>query len=220
MEQLVFLHIPKCAGRSMIDLLGRNYFNILIMNNMQVLLQIPKWELETYDLIAGHMNYQYIKALGFKTMTVVRDPLERTISQYNHFMTMETSALEADVMIKDNYTFIDFVTSSDPNISFWTNMYTSQFGGDGGGVLDIRTFIKRAETSIEEIDFVGIFEQMDETVSRVKDRYHLEGDFNKIGKTPKKNRIAELTKKEKKIAREYLTPDYTLYNKALEMFNA
>ena len=53
MDKIVFIHMPKCAGRSIINLLKENYPNSIIMNNMPMLAMMTKDELEGYDLIYG-----------------------------------------------------------------------------------------------------------------------------------------------------------------------
>jgi len=220
MDKLVFMHMPKCAGRSIINLLKENYPNSIIMNNMPMLAMMTKDELEGYDLICGHINYKFVNMLdGFKYMTIMRDPVERAISQYNHFMTMETSVTEAEILRLHNYSFMDFVSTSNPNLSLWTNIYNVQLGDDASVVYNVREYLKRAIIALGELDFIGIYEQMGETISKLKARYHLKGELETIGKTSKKNKVAHVTTEEKIEARKHLIPDLILYSLAKKRFN-
>jgi predicted metal-dependent TIM-barrel fold hydrolase len=206
--------MPKCAGRAVKDLLHQNYENCLEMNNMPLLFTKSEDELNESDVIHGHINYEYVKNLKqFKRFTFLRDPLERTISQYNHFMTMKTSVEEAEILKLNKYSFLDFVKTNNPNLALWVNIYTVQMGDDHSPVYNVREYLKRAIKNLNHIDFVGIYEQMDKSVERFKKRFGLKGDLNIVGKTPNKNKVT-ITDKEKKIAKKYLIPDYILYNMA------
>jgi hypothetical protein len=220
MPKLVFIHMPKCAGRSVIDLLNKNYTNVLQMNNIPLLATMTIDEIDAYDLVAGHIAYQYMKIFNqFKCMTILRDPLERTISQYNHFMTMNTSVEEAEILKLHNYTFLDFVSTSNPNLSLWTNIYTVQLGDEGSVIYNIKEYLKRAIIALGEMDFIGIYEQWDETIDTLKAKYHLKGDVVHLGNTPKINKVAQLSEEDVQTAKKYLIPDYILYNMAKDKFN-
>jgi len=212
--------MPKCAGRSVADLLRKNYTNYININNMVWLMSSTKSELNRYDAIGGHIAYQFVSMLKqFKHITILRDPLERTISQYNHFMTMQTSIEEAEILKLHNYSFMDFVSTKNPNLSLWTNVYNVYLGDDGNVTYDVQEYLERAIIALNELDFVGIYEQMDETIDALKERYNLEGEMDVIGKTPHGNKSVQLTDEEAIEAKKWLTPDYVLYNMAKERFN-
>ena len=207
--------MPKCAGRAIKDLLHQNYDNCLEMNNMPLLFTMSEDDLNKADAIHGHISYEYVKNLKqFKRFTFMRDPLERTISQYNHFMTMKTSVEEAEILRLHNYSFLDFVKTNNPNLALWVNIYTVQLGDDCSPVYNVKEYLKRAIKNIGHMDFIGIYEDMDGSIKKLKKKFNLKGDLKTVGKTPDKNKVCQITAKERKIAKKYLIPDYILYNMA------
>jgi len=85
---LYFLHIPKSAGTSVTRVLD-NYFNkssILPYQTWNQLLPNLPIEFSNFELIRGHFGYGLYKILNKKPvyLTMLRNPIERTISQYHH----------------------------------------------------------------------------------------------------------------------------------------
>lgn len=82
-----YLHIPKTAGTSLADWLkSTGKFNICPEGLWSLLLERKKEELEQYTLYCGHF-YRYLpRYLGkqLKTFTFIRNPIDRTISHYEH----------------------------------------------------------------------------------------------------------------------------------------
>ncbi len=215
MDKLVFLHMPKCAGRSIKEFLKQNSKNYLEMNNMPFLAKMTDEELSQHDVIGGHISFEYLKRLNdYKFVTWLRDPLERTISQYNHFMTDKTSVPEAGLLKAHKLSFRDFVTTSNPNLALWVNIYTVQLGDDGGVIYNIREYLKRAIEHLNRIDFIGLFENMDKSFKNFKEKFGLKGELETVGKTPDAHKVAELSDEDVRIAKRWLAPDYMLYNMA------
>lgn len=216
MNKLIFIHMPKCAGRAIKDLLHQNYDNCLEMNNMPLLFTKSEDELNKSDVIQGHINYEYVKNLRqFKRFTFMRDPLERTISQYNHFMTMKTSVEEASILRLHNYSFLDFVKTNNPNLALWVNIYTVQLGDDCSPIFNVREYLKRAIKNMGHLDFIGVYEKMEESVKGFKEKFNLSGKLKVVGKTPGENKVCKVSEEEREVAKKYLVPDYILYNMAL-----
>ena len=85
---LYFLHIPKTAGSSIIGILD-NYFSLDSILPEEVwnhLLKNLPTDFSKYGLIRGHFGYGLHRLLPTKPvyMTMLRNPLERTISFYHH----------------------------------------------------------------------------------------------------------------------------------------
>jgi hypothetical protein len=84
-KKLYFLHIPKTAGLSISDTLGKiatqKQLTILGPILMDHLKDNPKWKKS--DILIGHLG---LLPLDFKYeyFTVLRDPLERLYSHYSH----------------------------------------------------------------------------------------------------------------------------------------
>jgi Sulfotransferase family len=85
---LYFLHIPKTAGTSVTKWLTDHLDqgSICPAKNWDQLLMIDPQELAKYRLFAGHFGVDLEPFLQRKitTVTLLRDPLKRTISHYRH----------------------------------------------------------------------------------------------------------------------------------------
>ena len=83
-----YLHIPKTAGTSFIATLDSffDYNSIYQEKVWHELLKKPHNDLGKYKLIRGHFGYNILPLLHKKPiyLTMLRDPIERTISQYEH----------------------------------------------------------------------------------------------------------------------------------------
>lgn len=81
-----FLHIMRTGGTALStglrDLLGhRRCLTDIFMDH---LVALPPYVFEHASLVAGHLSYEAVEVLppGFAVVTVLRDPVERTLSHY------------------------------------------------------------------------------------------------------------------------------------------
>ncbi len=87
-DSFFFLHIPKCAGTSLIDLLDSMYVKDEIYPNhynIPLLRQTPPAKIQTYRFFRGHLPVSILSSkLGFTPVmiTVLRDPVTRLISNF------------------------------------------------------------------------------------------------------------------------------------------
>ena len=215
MYRLIFMHMPKCAGRSVKALLNANYGSVLEVNNMNWLDKQKSEDLVGFPLIMGHIQFCNIRRLidHYRFITILRDPLERTISQYNHFMTKKTSVKEAKIMRDGNYSFIDFVSANDFRLEPWVNSYVTYLGATGW-TYNLLEFYQRAKLNIRKLDFIGIYEKLKESIEMMKEKYFLKGDLKTIGKTPENDKLVKLSASDEGLAKECLEPDYILYEMA------
>ncbi|MGB6463783.1 MAG: sulfotransferase family 2 domain-containing protein [Nitrosotalea sp.] len=88
---MYFLHIPKTAGTTLTAIIDNNFdLNSIYPEQVwqKLLLNKPK-SFSEYKLIRGHFGYSLCKILPKKPVciTMIRDPVERTISFYHHMRT-------------------------------------------------------------------------------------------------------------------------------------
>jgi hypothetical protein len=88
-----FLHIPKTGGTSLSKIIDQFYEENEILPYKTWNELLPHWPLDVskIKLIRGHFGYGIHHIFGRENMryfTILRDPVERTISQYHH-MTVD-----------------------------------------------------------------------------------------------------------------------------------
>lgn len=82
-----FLHIPKTGGTSLTKVIDSFYNNIMPWQTWYELLR--NWPIKSsqYKLVRGHFGYNLYHVFGadnIRYFTILRDPIERVISQYHH----------------------------------------------------------------------------------------------------------------------------------------
>ena len=85
---LYFLHIPKTAGTSLVDILENNFSQEEIFQEViwpEMLKKLPK-DFSKFRLIRGHFGFWIYKLLPKipATITMLRDPIEQSLSLYAH----------------------------------------------------------------------------------------------------------------------------------------
>jgi hypothetical protein len=98
-KPLIFLHIPKTAGTSLIELLARNFAvgETLRMTDVHrpvdhLATDVEIALAEGKRLICGHFHYPVIAGLRDAVMpfTLLRDPVDRIVSLYRFWRTQDT----------------------------------------------------------------------------------------------------------------------------------
>lgn len=91
---LIFVHIPKCAGRTLAAILERSVpaerrYEVdpdAIAASRAELAALPASRRANIDLLYGHLSYGWHELLPRPAayLTLVRDPVERVVSHYNY----------------------------------------------------------------------------------------------------------------------------------------
>ena len=76
--RLLFLHVPKCGGTSMVAALRDQFPADQVFDTYHV--EMDTIETENYRFITGHFGYRDVAQLPFKRVTVIRDPIDRFLS--------------------------------------------------------------------------------------------------------------------------------------------
>ena len=106
MQSNIFFHIPKTAGNSIVTALRETFGteSVYYSRNPRVLTREYLEHLENFKFLAGHYTYAHIKPLRRElyTITFMRDPVERVISNYYFYRNSNTDELDYNVMMAKN----------------------------------------------------------------------------------------------------------------------
>jgi len=216
LKKIIFMHMPKCAGRSIEDFFKQNTKKWNVVNDSDILNMVDIEAVNHFDVIMGHLNYWSVERFpNYKVMTILRDPLDRAISHYNHLMTGNTSWKAGKLLKQMKMSFLDFVKSDHPDIMGLANIYTMYLLGDVTK-LKPENMVNNAKDNLKKLDFVGIYEDMHQTIKQIKERYGLKGHLRRIGTTNSKNKI-DIPERQKKQAVKYLY-DYEVYQLGKQLY--
>lgn len=96
-QKLIFLHIPKAGGTTLLNVIERQYkrrqvlmlYNTYYRKPLDSITQIESYARKSragYHMIVGHFGYGVNAGLGnqYRYISMVRDPVQRVISNYLH----------------------------------------------------------------------------------------------------------------------------------------
>lgn len=178
-----FLHIPKTAGTALTHFIDQFYkpeeiFPYQIWNDT-----LKNWPIDVsnYKLIRGHFGYcaHYIfGAQNINYFTVIRNPVERTISQYHHMtqdriynnwvynfpyshigkLLFKQPWVVSNIQVK-HLAYNENIFDMKPNLPYiFLENYEEK---------DMEGLFKKACDNLDKFFFVGIFEKMEQSVDRL-----------------------------------------------------
>jgi len=192
--KLIFIHIYKCAGTTIRNLLQNNY-TILIDNHNSDVIYNYKKEYENTpiyngeDIIFGHFLYNKYSFGGFPPfVTFLRHPIDRMISQY--FYDLDCFGDNA----------LDYMKNGIIEYSKFNNNLMSRFIGN-----------------FNNISFFGVTERLEQSILRMKEVFNLKipDTITNFNVRNSESRI-ELTKKEVRELEKINSRDMELYFKVLQ----
>ena len=199
-KTIIFLHIPKTGGRSLQNILLRQYSEEEVITDAhEILDQISDWPEEkkrNIRYLQGHFIYGIHKILPQECsyITVLRDPVDRVISHYYYIKRSPGHPLN-EVIHRDTLDLKGYITSGvcDEVVNDQTRLIA---GVSRSSVIDVDTMLVKAKQNIDrEFVVTGIVEQFDETVMLLKRRLGLRNVFygvrNQTIGRPKKEQIPE-----------------------------
>ena len=179
---LVFLHIPKTAGQSLIESLKEHFPASDSLALYVPLLPVDGFEykqnvLSSPSLIVGHFSYglpnRILGNLSYRYITFLRHPYARVISQYmfdrDYYFD---SSLEYDQSFKEEIFSLSPICFIE-KIKIWTydNCLTRMISGVGGslpvGYIDL-SILEIAKGNLENFFFVGFQESYQDSLQELE----------------------------------------------------
>ena len=169
--RICFIHVPKTAGTSAIALMRRHLGagNLYHVQNRQVPF-VTRF-IQRHRFVAGHFYLRDFAAEAFRNtyvFTILRDPVERVISQYRYFRRLREVGDDRDVALAQQSDLADILRRPrHENNSRWINAVTTRFSGEGVHKIADRESLRKAKHHLRLLDLVGLQECFAETYSRL-----------------------------------------------------
>jgi hypothetical protein len=192
-EQLFYLHIPKCAGTTLIGILDQRFTIDEICPEhyvIEAMEEISDEKLAKYKFIRGHFQYfNIIPRLKKKPrcMTFLRDPVARYLS----FFEMRKRVPDPLVGLQDRLsklTLDEYMTDPELQTRF-ANQFTRLFGGfkklqSGKKIPNIDLAKERLAT----FDYIGLVEKFDESLELLAYIFDFPpiGDYQSLNISPRR----------------------------------
>jgi len=226
-QTFIFDHLPKTGGSAM-RVVFEQIFGVTNVSPA-VSGRSEHWAKErfsSYRMIVGHFHspvpVEFVKD-GRARMTVLRDPIDRAVSEYfyyrNNVERVPWNKLSILAKDHDLFTYIKLLAGSRDVIV--SNFYSRHFARQISRSLHSDTkILSLAKEALDRYDFVGIQEQMVDTVDLFCCRFGLPPVFDlpRINETSSRVTIGDLDRKtrDKLVAMNCL--DVELYRFALSRF--
>jgi len=222
MHNVAFLHIPKTAGTSFVEMLEANYkANDIIRYYPPE--HIPTIPAHRHDgLVMGHFSFGYERCFlkSCKRIVFLREPSTRMLSNLHY---AQRYYLEPDVpdnhrckkWFKNHDEPFDFLAFS--KFWFFDNVAVRMLSGVGdrikfGKLTD--EHVQAAKQNLEVFDFIGFQENYAKNASDIADYFSWENKISQVNINPRK---VELKPHQKKAVRPFLEKDEALFEYALRM---
>lgn len=235
---LAFIHIPKSAGTSIANWLSRNTSNnLLILERDWHIYNVEPEEISRTNIVFGHFSFDTAQQLACNSLAFfLRDPIMRVISQIGDWQFKQVNSVESDTSARYRLVI-------DPNLSFEENLVgilnsaeelperycdvsntaTYQLGGhvyNRSKSLD--DAVKRSIENIENSEFFGIYEHMEESLLGFSKTIGLAFphalESHNSGRVNTANLLANLKPSTISLIKRRNEADLFLYNKALLHF--
>lgn len=241
---LLFVHLPKTAGTSVIGPLGARFApaRVLSFNRQTVKgADAPPRDLDDHDFVHGHVPFDLRRR--FRTppfvMTVLRDPIERAVSAYHYLRSDALAALHPAalhawsraVALARRTTLAGFVRE-DPGLAAWhlgdlQVRLLSHEHGPGWSHADhaawrpvTATDLARARENLVACDAFGLTERLPESIELLSHALragHL-GYPGWANRTPGRPEAGTLDDETLALLRDLTEHDSVLYRFAVHLF--
>lgn len=167
-----FMHIGKVGGQAITHELFKKFLPNQIFNaSSEQMDEIDSSALEKYLLITGHWSYNHVEKLPSRRFlfSMVRDPIDRVVSNYWFLRTFEGSSNINDTnremsLLAKKYKLEDFLEQDHPQVRRVIENHQTAFFADDWRITQKRSENSLLENAIKNLSFfdlIGIYEQYD-----------------------------------------------------------
>lgn len=239
-EILFFLHIPKTAGTTLVDVLAKQFppqqilqvadmgyesvqgflqqvqHVVMDRSDYEVAKQLADQTLGRFQLIRGHVCYGPPAFNHFQAvyMTMLRNPLERVFSLYQHVSVHADNPLHATA--KD-LSFDQFIRTPDFHTHISNQMTSYILGRRPTSVGDM----EEACQHLDQMRFVGITEFFAHSMALLHYTFgwEYEGEMKHLNRSVKKVERSTLAPDTFDLIRQFNEFDIPLYEYGVTLFN-
>ena len=190
-RNLIFIHIPKCAGSTLNKIIKSQFPNKAIYKidpkvekNLNIIGARTKEENRNVRCLMGHMSFGAHKFLmGSSTyITMVRHPVSRAVSLYNFIKRKDFHPLH-NFVLSNNLSLEDYIAYEKSNS--WNNAQTSMLCGS---TKSATPSLAKAKSNIKNyFAAVGTMEKFDQSLDLFKNKLDWEiSSYESINMNPQK----------------------------------